>query len=597
MRAPTKVLGGAAALALAATPLGAASPADSVYLGGYVYTVDAHDGVQQALAVRAGRIIYVGDEAGARALIGPHTRRFDLAGRMLMPGLIDGHMHPLDGGTGLRKCNLNYERLTVAELQQRIQKCLDETRTREPDGWLEVVNWFREAMLPAGVATSRATLDGLQTRRPIFVMSSFGHTALVNSRALELAKLSAASHDPLGGRIDREASGAPSGILEEDAAFDLVQKLIPGATPAEDAQAARLALQAVNAQGVTQFLDAQATERTVSAFAAAQRDGGLSARAHFALWITPEEGRHARAAIARVQSLARRYDQGPLRPEPTLTVRNIKLFMDGVITAPALTGAMLRPYLEDRGTPAEPRWVPSANRGPEVYFPPPLLQALLLGAARAGLEPHLHVDGDRAVHEALEGVAALRRAFPGRMIRAALAHDESVDPADFARFGALDAIPVLSFQWEKPAPDSVDGAREYLGPARYRYIEPAGYLAAAGARIAYGSDWPVDRLDEWFALKVGVTRENDPAEAGEKYRGRLSSDPGLTVPAVLRAITANAAYELHADADTGSLEVGKLADFIVLDRNPLQIDPHDIAHVRVLRTVVGDKTVYEAPAR
>jgi len=183
------------------------------------------------------------------------------------------------------------------------------------------------------------------------------------------------------------------------------------------------------------------------------------------------------------------------------------------------------------------------------------------------------------------------------MIRAALAHDESVDPADFARFGALDAIPVLSFQWEKPAPDSVDGAREYLGPARYRYIEPAGYLAAAGARIAYGSDWPVDRLDEWFALKVGVTRENDPAEAGEKYRGRLSSDPGLTVPAVLRAITANAAYELHADADTGSLEVGKLADFIVLDRNPLQIDPHDIAHVRVLRTVVGDKTVYEAPAR
>ncbi|MBV9345422.1 MAG: amidohydrolase family protein, partial [Gammaproteobacteria bacterium] len=245
MRAPTKVLGGAAALALAATPLGAASPADSVYLGGYVYTVDARDSVQQALAVRAGRIIYVGDEAGARALIGPHTRRFDLAGRMLMPGLIDGHMHPLDGGTGLRKCNLNYERLTVAELQQRIQKCLDETRTREPDGWLEVVNWFREAMLPAGVATSRATLDGLQTRRPIFVMSSFGHTALVNSRALEVAKLSAASHDPLGGRIDREASGAPSGILEEDAAFDLVQKLIPGATPAEDAQAARLALQAV----------------------------------------------------------------------------------------------------------------------------------------------------------------------------------------------------------------------------------------------------------------------------------------------------------------------------------------------------------------
>ncbi len=156
----------------------------------------------------------------------------------------------------------------------------------------------------------------------------------------------------------------------------------------------------------------------------------------------------------------------------------------------------------------------------------------------------------------------------------------------------LGAIPVLSFQWEKPAADTLDGSQDYMGPARFKYLEPAGYLAAAGARIAYGSDWPVDRLDEWFALKVGVTRENDP-DAGPKYAGRLSTDVGLTVPAVIRAITANSAYELHAERDIGSLEVGKLADLIVIDRNLLKSSARQIADVKVLLTVVGGRTVYQ----
>ena len=164
-----------------------AAPADAVYVNAYVYTVDARESVREALAVRDGRIAYVGSNAGARALAGSATRVVDVQQHLLMPGLVDGHMHPLQGGTALLKCNLNYERLTVAQMQARIQACLDQTQAAEPDKWLEVVNWFREAMLPNGVATTRATLDGLKTRRPIFVMSSFVHTALVNTRALQLA--------------------------------------------------------------------------------------------------------------------------------------------------------------------------------------------------------------------------------------------------------------------------------------------------------------------------------------------------------------------------------------------------------------------------
>jgi hypothetical protein len=145
-------------------------------------------------------------------------------------------------------------------------------------------------------------------------------------------------------------------------------------------------------------------------------------------------------------------------------------------------------------------------------------------------------------------------------------------------------------QWEKPAGDTL-GLKNYFGPARMKILEPAGLLAAAGARIAFGSDWPVDPLDEWFALKVGVTRTNSTAAAAE-FRGRLGDDPGLSREAVLRAATINAAYELHEDDVTGSLEVGKFADLIVLDRNPLKVPAEEIAKVQVLETVVGGKVVY-----
>ena len=587
--------------ALGALLAGAAAPAaepppDAVYVNGTVYTVDGAEHVAEALAVRAGRISYVGSSTAARALAGPTTELIDLKGRFLMPGLVDGHMHPLEGGHMLLTCSLNYERLTVAQMQARIQSCLDASRDKEPDQWLKVTGWFREAMVPNGVTVSRATLDVLKTKRPIFVMSSFGHTALVNSRALKIAGFNAKTPDPTGGQIAHEPSGEPSGVLE-DRANEVLSEHIPAPTPQENVQAATAALEAMRRQGITSFFDAAGspdTDAVLAAFAGAAKAGALTARGHLAVHINPEEAaRDAHATIARARSLADRYDQGTPRPAPSMRVHNIKLFMDGVITAPTLTGAMLEPYFVNTGSKEHPHWVPGKDRGPDIYYPPQVLFAVLDEAARVHLEPHMHADGDRAVRAALDGVASLRRKYPESTIRAAIAHNEIVNPADFPRYKALGAIPVLSFQWEKPAPDTVDGAREYLGPERYRYIEPAGYLAAAGARIAYGSDWPVDPLNEWFALKVGVTRENDPA-AGPQYAGRLSSDTGLTVAQVLRAITANSAYQLHAESEVGSLEVGKFADFIVLDRDLLKVPPAQIAQVKVLQTVVGGRTVYMA---
>jgi predicted amidohydrolase YtcJ len=574
------------------------SKAEVIYRNGYVYTVDAQDSVHQALAVRGGRIVYVGDNAGAVGFRGKQTRIVDLQGRMLMPGLVDAHMHPLSGGKRLLHCNLNYDALSVPQLQARIQACVDKERGakggKESKKWLQVVNWFQQSMLPAGVETTRATLDAIKTERPIALRSSFGHSYLVNTRGLQAAGIVRATPDPDTGKIVRDGGGEPTGLLE-DAAMELVSKVLPKTTPAENVTAASFALDALGRQGVTSFFDASSDEEIFTAFAAIERQGKLSARAHFAAEISTDDGAEPARAVASVLKMVKRYHQDSEGVGPAMRVRHAKIYMDGVIAAPALTGTMLAPYFVDRGTAQHPHWVPGDSKGPPTYFKPEALKAILIGLARAGIDAHVHVDGDGAVRETLDAVAALRAAPGGKEARPALAHAEIVDPADFGRFAALDASAVLSFQWAKPAPDTVAGLKDYLGPARYAILEPQSLLLDAGARVVFGSDWPVDALDEWFALKVGVTRSNAPS-AGPEFAGKLGPAPGMPRAAVLRAATMNGAYTLRQEGQVGSLELGKLADLIVLDRNFFQIPDEEIADIKVLQTVVGGKVVYQSPA-
>jgi predicted amidohydrolase YtcJ len=570
----------------------AATPADVVYTGGRIYTADAQDRVVSALAIARGRIVYAGDDDGAHAFVGPKTRVTPLHGGFAMPGLVDGHMHPMEGGVRAIGCNLRYDPLTVDEFRRRLQACLDADRGHEPDGWLEATNWFQQAMLPAGTLAHKSMLDSLHTKRPILVRDAFGHTVLANSRALALGHIQRDSVDVPGGRIDRDASGEPNGLLE-DGAYAIYERVIPPRTAAQYVAAARAALKEMASQGLTTVLDADTPVYAMQAFRALQKSGGLTIRMHFAPQIAIDDMQNPAAAVARVVALRRQYDDGPIRPAAGLTLRNAKFFIDGVISGPAFTGAMLEPYWVNAGSAEAPRWTAGTNRGPEPYFPTQPLAELLTQLGRAGIDPHLHVDGDRAVRTGLDAVAILRRALPTQDVRVAFAHDEIVHPDDFARFNALSVYPVLSFQWEKRAPDTVDQAQNYLGPARFSILEPAGLLAKAGAPIAFGSDWPVDALNEWFALKVGITRENDPS-AGAAYAGRLGDDPGLSRLEALRAITIMAARQLHCEEAVGSLEVGKVADIAFLDRDPLVIDPHDIAHVTVRETVLGGRTVYRA---
>lgn len=594
-----RFLGGViAGLGVAGTVLLSAqapAPADTVFRNGRVYTADASDRTVQALAVREGRFVYVGDDAGATALVGPKTRVVDLGGGFAMPGLVDAHMHPLSGGLSVSGCSLNYEMLSVDEFKRRIQACLDAERGKEPDAFLEVRSWFQQSMQPEGTVANKGMLDGLNTKRPIIVRDAFGHTVLASSRALSMGKISKETKDPPGGKIERDAKGEPTGLLQDNA-FEVFGAIIPPPSAADRVKGARAALAAISAQGITTALDASASDAALAAFDEVRRTTGLTARMHFAPTIEIADIDNPAGAVTRVLGLRKKYDRGALAVTPQITVRHAKFFIDGVIAGPAFTGAMLEPYLTNAGTATAPKWVPGPSRGPEPYFPPAPLADLVTRLGKAGIDPHLHVDGDRAVRVAFDAIAAMRKALPGQDIRPGFAHSEIVHPDDFGRFKALGVTPVLSTQWEKLAPDTLDQLRDYLGPERAAILEPAGLLTAAGASVAYGSDWPVDKLDEWFALKVAVTRENAP-EAGAKYQGKLGRDPGLTVRETLRAVTIVSARHLHGDDQIGSIEVGKLADLVLLDRNPFAIPAADIAKVKVKETVVGGRTVYPAPAK
>ena len=584
------VLGACAVLAATASAASASAPADVVLRNGNVYTADAHNTVRQALAIRDGRIVFVGSDRKVRAYIGKRTKVTNLHGRMAMPGLVDGHMHPLAGGAGLLKCSLEYLPLTVQEIRARIAKCLADTASKGPNAWLEVTSWYQEAMLPPGAKLTAADLDDLSPTRPIIVTSSFFHATVVNSVVMRLAGITAATPDPPGGSLDRDAAGNPTGLFF-DAAQDLVASKVPAPTPAEQVDAAKAALKAMREQGVTSFLDAAAGPDSLTAFSEVAKAGGLTARAHFAPVVSVAAGRHPTKTVASLRSLKRRYDQGPIVARPSMTLRNAKFFMDGVQQYPAQTAGLLEPYLVNIGTPDQPQWVPGPSRGP-VYFQPTELDPLVSAVAAAGFDPHIHAIGDRAVRLTLDAYRAMRTRTGSRDIRPAIAHAEMVDPADYGRFRALGVIPVMSYQWAKPGPDSIEAEKDYLGFERWNRVEPEGSLMKAGARIAYGSDWPVDTLNEWFALQVGITRENP---AGGKYAGKFNDQAVLPRKYALRSITASSSYELHQD-QTGTLAPGKLADVIVLDRNFFEVPAGQIMDTRVLLTMVGGRTVYRAKA-
>ncbi|WP_342619718.1 amidohydrolase family protein [Rhodoferax sp. GW822-FHT02A01] len=569
-------------------------PADTVFNHGYVYTVDASNSVKQAVAIRKGLVVYAGTDDGAKKFIGSATKVIDLGGRMLMPGFVDGHLHPIGGGRALLLCNLNYATLTRAQMRTQIQACLDASSNKEPDGWLEVVNWARQATQSVDADPDKSTLDALSTSRPILVRSSDFHSVLANSRALALAGVTRNTPDPAGGSYARDAQGNPTGICEDTASF-AVAALIPPDSDADILAQGRAALDAMRRQGVTTFMDAAAGDTQGKTFSTLQKNGELTARGFFAIQLSVDNATaDPVATVAAAKALAAKYDQGPSKAAPGINFHNLKMFGDGVVNAPADTGGLLTPYNMNIGTANAPNWVPSTNSG-KVYFSPAVLKPLMAEIAKSGMDPHVHATGERTVRQTLDAIEYARQQVPNTSFRPVIAHNETVDTADYGRYKALGVMASFSFQWAQQAPYSTGETEHHLGPDRFARMEPFGSLHNAGARVGYGSDWPIDPFDEMLALKIGVTRSGDPTNPnsyGPDLAGKINNDPALSRQDALRAITMNSAYQLRMEDKIGSIEVGKYADLIVLDKNFMQVPDDELARNKVLMTMVGGSVVW-----
>lgn len=559
---------------------------ESIFYNGAVFTADINNTIVEAIAINQGKIVAVGKTEEIMSLVTVDTKCIDLEGKMLMPGLIDAHMHPMWGGQQLVNCSLRYESLTLEETLQRIQQGLDKNATNDANEWFQVRAWSRSAMLPVGADLTRNGLDQLNTNRPIVVFANDCHTLVANSRALELLGLNDDTPDPADGKIGRDEQGRLNGILEDAPAMRAYDSL-PSRGHDHNLHVATLVQEALNQQGVTTVFDARVSAESLELFTELKATDALSIRYLAAKEIMPSDAptlNDVKTAVANVKEFSKAYVKQVVDHQPDVAVTSVKFFVDGVLH-PMMTAALLSPYLHNMGTDDNPDWQSSGSIG-DFYFSEEILTALTVEAAKEGFDLHYHTVAEGAIEYTLNAIEAMRMALPNKDIRPALAHNELAAPHHYSRFASLNAIAVLSLQWAGLLQSVVEEMQDSIGQERAKELEPAAKFIDAGARVAYGSDWPIDHLNEWYNLKVGLTRQ------GHDTTFRLDTDRDLTMIEVLRAATIEAAYLVHMDQYIGSLEAGKFADFIILDRNLFTIEKHLIEQTEVLSTVVAGKEVY-----
>ncbi|KAF4946106.1 hypothetical protein FSARC_14276 [Fusarium sarcochroum] len=580
---------------------GAVKPADVVFHNGNIYTMCPSNSMVTALAVREGKIAYAGNKKSADQYIGKSTKVIDLKGRMAMPGLVDSHMHVMSGGLFLLKCDLSYQTLPIEDVLEHIQGCLDNETGKTDDDWLEVVNMDYAGLTEKSGSVGKAQLDKLKTKRPIIIRSSDYHTVLVNSRALDLSKIDENTKDPSDGKIVRvKGSQEPLGALQDGASALLAGPPPPSAE--ENLQAIRAALKLLREAGITTFQEAAANEDHHTVFTAIKKEDGLSARAYFDYRIEAPNALPAVATLVDnvVKKLTPWHDKSTIGPKPTLKWQAIKAFIDGVITYPANTAALIDPYWapvdssEMNGT-----WAPDKNSLNKPYWKPEILTKTLELLFLAGFDAQLHVDGDLAVRVGLDAAESFRKKFPHKDFRLGLAHDELSHEKDWARFAKLGVDPIVSYQWSQLSSFYIPNTFKALADYRLDNLQAWDQFEAAGRPLVYGSDWPIDPLDEFLALKVAVTRAGDPenpnspASQGAPYDEAFPGK-GISRTSALRSITINGARFLRADKQIGSLEVGKLADIIILENNFFKVPEEKLGRQKVLLTMVGGEVLYVA---
>lgn len=550
-----------ALLALAPAVLGAQVPADLVLLNGNIYTVDTARPLASAMAVRAGRVLFVGSDTHARGLATGSTNVIDLRGATVVPGFVDAHAHLLGLGNTLRRVNLAGS-TSYDEVIARVQAWAKDVT---PGEWILGRGWD-QTRWPGKEFPTHEALSRAFPNNPVVLDRVDGHAILANAKAMELAGVTAAATDPAGGRIIRLASGSPSGVFVDNAE-SLIGHAIPASTRADTRKAILAAIAEANRWGLTGVHDAGASAETIGIYEELAKAGNYNLRNYVML---SDPG--APAPAARGNPYLRRGPHSALY-DGHLWIRAIKLYADGALGSRG--AALLAPYADE-----------PANSGLLVSTPDHI-RATAAAALRSGFQVNIHAIGDRGNRIALDAVESALRVVPKADHRFRIEHAQVISPEDIPRFAKLGVIPSMQATHQT---SDMRWAEARVGPQRIRGAYAWRSLLETGVVIPNGTDFPVEEVNPLLTFHAAVTRQ-DPTgwPAGGWY-----PEQKMTREEALRSMTIWPAYAGFQESVLGSLTPGKYADFVVLDRDVMRVPDTEILGTRVVSTWIAGKRVYEA---
>ncbi len=539
-------------------------PADAIFINGNIWTgVKSGNSVAtaHALAVKGDRLVAVGTDDEVKKFKGSKTTVVDLGGHFVMPGFNDAHLHLSGGGFEKMQVDLVGTK-SLAEMKQRIA---EHAKTAAPNEWLLGRGWdhtkWTEQVLP-----TRQDLDSVTGDHPAIFGRVDGHISVANSAALKLAGIDRNTKDPDGGKIDRDSTGEPTGILRESA-VDLVGEKIPAPTPSQVRKAMELALADAAHWGLTSVQSQLLNNREWADFLVCEdleREGKLTARV--TMWLPFD------LPLATIQQWRAHHSA----TDPMLHTGMLKAYMDGSLGS--RTAALRDPFSDDPGNKGLSQWDQAK------------LDKMAIERAAAGFQFGFHAIGDRGADMALDAFSQAQRYMKEQKRASALGprnrieHDQVIEPDQFAKYKDLGVI--ASVQPNHLLTDMY-WAESRIGPERAKTSYPWRDFLKNGVVLAFGTDYPVEPLTPFRGIYAAITRKSE--DGTREY----FPEQKLTIDEALSAYTEGSAYADYAETEKGMLKSGMLADFVVLDRDLTKVNPKEILGTKVLRTVVGGKTVFQ----
>jgi len=538
---------------------------ERVFFHAKVFTGDPQNPYAEAVAIKGGRIVAVGNLSEVAKAASANAERVNLEGRSLFPGFIDSHSHSIDGGLSLIGADASEKVQTLDQLPPFVDEARKTGRGMRGD-IQEILGLPLEFWSHTDVLNTRFS-TGQYEKQSVLLRGMDGHTAWANRALLQragitadsLKKLSADERSYYG--VDKDMR--PNGFLV-DAGLDRIEPLLPPYTPDELLRAGRAALQYEYSLGITAWLDPEAFDYVLEGYKLLADHGELISEVDAFPRVLAKD---PAAELAQVQKTREQY-----KDVPHLHLSGIKIFADGVVEYPSQTAHMSKPYK-------------NSGRYGDLLFDPKTFAELCIAADKQGMIIHVHAIGDGAVKAALDGIEAARRANGDSGLPHTLTHEQFVLPEDFPRFRQLGVVSALQLFWAEASPDTIEIVKPYLDPDVYKWQYPARTILDSGGVISGASDWPVSTANVFRAIYQAETRKGS--------EGVLDPSQDMPREAMFYAYTRNSARAMNLDS-IGSIAADKRADLVLLDRDVLTITPEEMRDTKVLWTMVAGKIVYQA---